>query len=82
MKRDKQGGFASCSLLQLPFQLSSNLLRQRRRTSNCCRIQSNIGVISAMLGNLNAVVYEVIVWQVDWVLCSAKGKREPGGRAG
>ena len=51
-------------------------------TSNCCRIQSNIGVIFAMLGNLNAVVYEVIAWQVDWLLCSAKGRREPEGRAG
>ena len=51
-------------------------------TSNCFLMQNNIGVIFAMLGNLNAVVYEVIVWQVDWLLCSAKRRREQGGRAG
>ena len=81
MKRDKQGGLASCSLLQLAFQLLRNL-RQRRMTRNCCLVQNNIGVIFVTLGNLNAVVCKVIAWQVDWLLCSVKGRREPGGRCG
>ena len=82
MKRDKQDGYASCSLLQLPFQLLFSLLRQRAKTSNCSFLQNNIGVIFVMLGNLNAMFYEVIVWQLDWLLCSAKGRRGSGGSAG
>ena len=35
-------------------------------------MQLNIGVICVMLQNLNAVVYEVIPWQLDLLLSSAK----------
>ena len=81
MKTGKQGGLASCSLLQLASQLLRNL-RQRRMTRNCCLVQNNIGVIFVTLGNLNAVVYEVIAWQVDWLFTLQREKGNPEEGAG